>query len=503
MEMLEDVEELGHLRIPSCQDVLEAVRENRVISLLFEDSPFKSTGSATAFFDVTLWKPFRAAVMHELMNCFASADKDIEKMEKKYFNARMGLLRSEVVALRMINHFVVPQEHKAFASCLLQAMRIRFIESFHKLITPISSAAACTVTQQVREWAIKSLELPTEQLFPCKTTQEHIYYIVGFFGHQAAKEAKRRKKDSLVAKFLTHFASAHFHRQSDEAYREIEANGVTPIGMVKKRVALGGLKFASVKCWSVFAKIEYIYANLVTPANFIFVGGTLSGDICKSIVQNSDMQHLFFSLLDSDYNPSNVSEASKDAFITCFGYVMRVFGRVRGKDVARRYNSGTFKGNQITFRARIGALAGKKRKGATKAKANTTSSTQSTPAASSTTIVVESEPSFRAQTAEPSTAGAISTVPSTSTTETALEPSSRSARAARRSALCDGLVIEIVELPSAAGDSEAEAVADSDTDAAELHATFISELDNVDCDDELDEDVGRKITTMDDDEEVN
>jgi hypothetical protein len=60
-----------------------------------------------------------------------------------------------------------------------------------------------------------------------------------------------------------------------------------------------------------------------------------------------------------------------------------------------------------------------------------------------------------------------------------------------------------VELPSAAGDSEAEAVADSDTDAAELHATFISELDNVDCDDELDEDVGRKITTMDDDEEVN
>jgi hypothetical protein len=137
MEMLEDEEELGHLRIPSCQDVLEAVRENHVISLLFEDSPFKSTGSTNAFFDVILWKPIRAAVMHELMNCFASADKDVEKMEKKYFNARMGLLHSEVVALRMISHLALPQEHKAFASCLLQAMQIRFIECFHKLITPI------------------------------------------------------------------------------------------------------------------------------------------------------------------------------------------------------------------------------------------------------------------------------------------------------------------------------------------------------------------------------
>eukprot|EP00956_Cyclotella_meneghiniana_P039286 scaffold168647_cov53-Cyclotella_meneghiniana.AAC.1 len=131
-------------------------------------------------------------------------------------------------------------------------------------------------------------------------------------------------------------------------------------------MALGGLKFATMECWNAFARIESIYSSLVTPENFLLMGGRLSGDICTAIVNNSDMQNIFFPLLCSDYKPttndkdstqSKVLADKKDAMVECFGYVMRVFHRVRGKDVSRRYNSSSFKGNQVQFRAGIGAMS--------------------------------------------------------------------------------------------------------------------------------------------------
>eukprot|EP00956_Cyclotella_meneghiniana_P045781 scaffold384243_cov76-Cyclotella_meneghiniana.AAC.1 len=59
-EMLEDATELGHLRIPSCKEVLDAIRENHVLLLMFQDSrAFRARGDQDVLFDVGLWKSFR------------------------------------------------------------------------------------------------------------------------------------------------------------------------------------------------------------------------------------------------------------------------------------------------------------------------------------------------------------------------------------------------------------------------------------------------------------
>jgi hypothetical protein len=129
-------------------------------------------------------------------------------------------------------------------------------------------------------------------------------------------------------------------------------------------MAFGGLKFASKQSWAIFAKIDGMYSLLATPENFVFVGGTLSGDICNAIVENPTMQQLFYGLLHQDYNPGSrvIDSALKDALADSFAYVMKVFSRVRGKDVSRKFNSNRFSGNQVNFRSGIGATTGKKKK---------------------------------------------------------------------------------------------------------------------------------------------
>ena len=243
------------------------------------------------------------------------------------------------------------------AQLILQIMSFRYIETFHKLTTVPSMGELRSVPEQVHSIFMSSINTPTAELFPDTKTQEHSYYILGFLGHQSAKQAKRRAKSSAMSKLLASFASSHFIQQNHEAYSALLADESIPSGLVQRRVAFGGLKFATRKCWEVFAIIDFVYSRLATPENFILFGGTLSGDICNAVVHNRDMQKMFFGLLSNDY-----SSDDEEQRVEVFRYIMRVFCRVRGKDVSRKYNNSRFTGNQVTFRPSIGAQVGKKRK---------------------------------------------------------------------------------------------------------------------------------------------
>ena len=391
--MLEDATELGHLRMPSCREVLDAVHENHVLLLMFQDSKaFKSRGHQEVLFDAELWKAFRAQLMRALQRCFAFRDKDTKRLEARYFAEKTRLIQTDTTNLCVRVHVDVDARDEA--TLLLCVMRMRFVESFHKLISPLSAAPVHSISQQVNQKAKEILDKSSTDLFPNKLLREHVYYIVGFFGNQSAKEARRRKKGSMIAKLLAYFASANFVTCDHESYGELIANDSIPSGMVQRRMKLGGLKFATMECWDAFARIESIYSSLVTPGNFLLMGGRLSGDICTAIVNNFDMQNIFFPLLCSDYKPitneesidaSRVKELAdqNDAMIDCFRYIMRVFHRVRGKDVSRRYNSSAFKGNQVQFRASIGAMSGNKGKKSKKKHANNSSTTHVTATANS------------------------------------------------------------------------------------------------------------------------
>eukprot|EP00956_Cyclotella_meneghiniana_P019551 scaffold33576_cov54-Cyclotella_meneghiniana.AAC.1 len=225
----------------------------------------------------------------------------MKRLEARYFAEKTRLIKTDQTNIS--GRVRVEVDAKDEASLLLHVMRMRFVESFHKLVSPLSAAPVHSISQQVNQKAREILDKSSSELFPNKLLQEHVYYIVGFFGNQSAKEARRRKKGSMTANLLAYFASANFVTCNHEAYDELIANDLIPSGMVQRRMALGGLKFATMECWNAFARIESIYSSLVTPENFLLMGGRLSGDICSAIVNNSDMQNIFFPLLCSDYKP--------------------------------------------------------------------------------------------------------------------------------------------------------------------------------------------------------
>jgi hypothetical protein len=285
-------------------------------------------------------------------------------MKKKYLVKRMLLIDNKVAELDL-SSIIADEKERREASVILHVMSFRFLESFHKLTTVPSLGAVHSVSDQVQQMMAKFANMSIDEIFPDRTTQEHSYYILGFIGHQAAKQADRRSKRGMVFKLLTHFSSTHFVTKANvEEYTTIVADGAIPTGLVERRMAFGGLKFASKQSWAIFAKIDGMYSLLATPENFVFVGGTLSGDICNAIVENPTMQQLFYGLLHQDYNPGSrvIDSALKDALADSFAYVMKVFSRVRGKDVSRKFNSNRFSGNQVNFRSGIGATTGKKKK---------------------------------------------------------------------------------------------------------------------------------------------
>jgi hypothetical protein len=310
---------VGHFSFPSCKQIIETVRTNRGINQLLANSSFKSMQKSGVLFTETLLDPIRTGLILCLKDCLPKAKRNLGSMKKKYLVKRMLLIDNKVAELDLTSIIADEKEHRE-ASVILHVMSFRFLESFHKLTTVPSLGAVHSVPDQVQQMMAKFANISIDEIFPDLTTQEHSYYIWGFIRHQAAKQADRRSKRGMVFKLLTHFSST------------IVADGAIPTGLVERRMAFGGLKFASKQSWAIFAKIDGMY-SLATPENFVFVGGTLSGDICNAIVQNPTMQQLFYVLLHQDYNPGSrvIDSALKDVLADSFAYVMKVFSCVRGK----------------------------------------------------------------------------------------------------------------------------------------------------------------------------
>ena len=357
---------VGHLQMPTCQSILDAVREQHGIHCLLEDSSFKSPEAKAVLFSVSLWEPIRQSLIKTLKDCFVSSEKQLNKMQKKYFGKKMSLILNDAANIDVtpfLDSLCADVVQVGEASVILQIICCRFVEAYHKLITTSSSTPILPIADQVKALTVSFTNKSPDQLLPLLTTREHSYYIIGFLGGQSSKEASRRKKGSKISECLTYFSSTHFITRGDDEFEGIIADESIPTGLVERRMAFGGLRCPSRQCWNVFAKIESMYSTLVCPENFLYVGGTLSRVVCQSIVNNETMQQSFFSLLSqSSGDVRDIDGPVLEAYMASFRYVMKVFSRVRGGDVSRKINSTTFRGNQVQFRAGIGSQAGKKKR---------------------------------------------------------------------------------------------------------------------------------------------
>ena len=188
------------------------------------------SGLRSALFDDNLWSPFRTSIIETVGKCLPTSVTSLTKLKKKYMKMRMNLL---CLVNRDVSQLTIDSlDQRQEAQLILQIMSFHYIETFHKLTTVPSMGELRSVPEQVHSIFMSSINTPTAELFPDTKTQEHSYYILGFLGHQSAKQAKRRAKSSAMSKLLASFASSHFIQQNHEAYSALLADESIPSGSV-------------------------------------------------------------------------------------------------------------------------------------------------------------------------------------------------------------------------------------------------------------------------------
>ena len=86
-----------------------------------------------------------------------------------------------------------------------------------------------------------------------------------------------------------------------------ELKSVLPTGLVDRRLAFGGLQYATVECFCLFAIIKFIYSTIATHDNFIFCGGKLLREIWEGIICNLSLHNIFIALCNTnEINKNNM-----------------------------------------------------------------------------------------------------------------------------------------------------------------------------------------------------
>lgn len=332
------------------------------VNFLLERSKYNSFEGRAVLFDIDLWQRVNDEVYDALEICAATCDKDVTKMTKLYREKTTHIINE--IATQLHQHF--PTQHQLHereqimdTSLLLQFISMHYIDILHKHISYPSRGDNYTITERVKMKVEHAKTGGIDQLFPEPGVKKHVYYITGFLGNQAEKEAQRRAKDSGVRACLSYIAEYKFlvnnREHQKDSIQTLIADDDVPTELVQERESFGGLHYPDKECWEFFATVEYIYAELATPDNFISVGGRLLSEICDAILHNNDLRVRFSVLC----GYTEESRFTLDDTGLAFAYFLRVFGRVRAKDLTLKYNSGLYKGkNQVALRAELAAKAG-------------------------------------------------------------------------------------------------------------------------------------------------
>eukprot|EP00956_Cyclotella_meneghiniana_P019550 scaffold33575_cov36-Cyclotella_meneghiniana.AAC.1 len=80
----------------------------------------------------------------------------MKRREARYFAEKTRLIKTDQTNIS--GRVRVEVDAKDEASLLLHVMRMRFVESFHKLVSPLSAAPVHSISQQVNQKAREILD---------------------------------------------------------------------------------------------------------------------------------------------------------------------------------------------------------------------------------------------------------------------------------------------------------------------------------------------------------
>ena len=146
--------------------------------------------------------------------CIDKDQQRYKKVDRPYRQETQDIINNMASGLH--THF--PESHKVEddddkrinASLLLQIISGKYINTLHELIDYTYKGEKLTIMEQVKQKVDHATSVEVYELFPTPAVMDNVYYVTGFLGNQADKEATRRAKDSGVRLCLEHIAKEKF-----------------------------------------------------------------------------------------------------------------------------------------------------------------------------------------------------------------------------------------------------------------------------------------------------
>ena len=300
---------------------------------------FTEEADQATLFQEELWGKASISYVNAVLECAASTEKELEKMQKKFRKMKEEILDFVATYDLYVGDESVSEEKKLESKRMLHLLGFHFLTEYPKLVKSSWGANILSIHEQIDAEVNIAVELAVGQLFgDDERLAEHAYYVVGFLCHAGIQEKDRRTKENDLGKCIE-LACSHFLAADDSNLKDLQDK--LPTGLVDRRIASGGLKYPNEGFYRLFGIVERVYSRVVTTDNFMARGGILLAEIRDTIAQNKTLLDLFTQLL---------GEGEFSLAPEAFAYFIKVFCNLRGKDVALKYNSNLNASNTVGLR---------------------------------------------------------------------------------------------------------------------------------------------------------
>ena len=172
-------------RIPKTSTVVNVVRSNLEVGIMLEYSKnFTEEADQATLFQEELWGKAPISYVNAVLECAASTEKELEKMQKKFRKMKEEILDFVATYDLYVGDESISEEKKLESKRMLHLLGFHFLTEYPKLVKSSWGANILSIHEQIEAEVNIAVELEVGQLFgDDERLAEHAYYVVGFLCH--------------------------------------------------------------------------------------------------------------------------------------------------------------------------------------------------------------------------------------------------------------------------------------------------------------------------------
>ena len=362
--------------LPTSAQLLAKAKATHSVNMLLKHHDCLADGSYDAVIsDESTWQGVRSDLLKASNDCQATTEAQVASCAKKLTKAKTNIFNKFMASARGLT--TVAAADKDVVVGVMSTIFFRFVEEFQ-------SSLVYRHVQDLPEQVSRHYNDDRPAIKEDQRQYEALYYIAGYVLQAARKNGNRRsegKHKSEVGAALTILAENAAYGGSVDAADELHNSGL-PFGRTLRTEQFDNLCYPKREFFDLMVRIENVMSQCLTGENFCAFGSLLLRKICVALVNTDDVTITISSLL------PEATETNVIRQVVIF--IMRIYGRLRGKDALRKMNS-ILKKKKSTSQSTRSTLAveSKKRKDATVSSKNKKSKTMSSTGEYATAAVLE------------------------------------------------------------------------------------------------------------------